>query len=60
MLKNVMRANKKRTSEYQQTTDDLVFFSSLVRETFQTKCNPRTPRSPSSGVKGHYPDFSYL
>lgn len=39
-----MRANKKRSSEHQQITDDIVFL--LITCSWQTKCNTRTPKPP--------------
>lgn len=45
--------------EYQQTTNDLVLFSSLVRETLKTKSNPRALRALSEfGSLGALPRFA--
>lgn len=57
MPKKVMKANKKRSSEYRQAIANLDFFClSLVREAFKTKSNPRTLRpSPRAQHRGTTP-----
>lgn len=58
-----MRANFRKSLEYQRTTDDVVFLVclSLVHEILQTKSNPRTPSSftQNSGALKLCPDLFY-
>lgn len=49
MPDKVTSTNKKMSTEYQQTTDDLVVCSSLVRGAFQTKNNPKALPPSSLG-----------
>lgn len=54
-----MKANKKNSSEYQKTTDGLVFLL-IACSRGSTKNNSATLRSALSvGTPGHCPDLSY-
>lgn len=59
MLKKVIRTNRKRPPQHQQSIDDLILCLSLVREALQTKRNPRTQGLSNSGASKRSLALSY-